>query len=346
MAVSLADLLAKSDRNLYGVHPRIRDHALELVRRSYEKGINVIITSGLRSMTAQARLYGQGRSSYIYKGVQYGNPKLPVVTQARPGSSIHNYGLAIDYALMTESGQIIWDLGRDVNANGVRDWFEVAAIGKSMGFMWGGDWTRFKDYPHLDWQKGISLAQLSAGSRPTIPPVTVKDWHEKGDIGPGVQAIQTKLNKLGYKLEVDSVWGPNLQEAVLDFQKQNKLIPDGYFGTNTSALLDKLVAAKEAAEAKRKAEAAKVAADKKAAAAKAASDMLNIISKGESDMLNMPDWQKTELKMIFKKAREIGLFDSERHEQQIEDGTMTLDTVVFLMAAIVGTLINNGERIR
>ncbi len=38
----------------------------------------------------------------------------------------------------------------DGNQNGKSDWLEVVEIAKTLGFEWGGDWKRFKDYPHLE----------------------------------------------------------------------------------------------------------------------------------------------------------------------------------------------------
>jgi len=52
------------------------------------KGVKVEVISGLRSWAAQAALYAQGRTK-----------PGKIVTKARPGSSWHNYGLAIDLGL-------------------------------------------------------------------------------------------------------------------------------------------------------------------------------------------------------------------------------------------------------
>lgn len=43
----------------------------------------------------------------------------------------------------------------------------MAALAKQLGFEWGGDWTSFKDYPHLQMTFGLTTAQLQAGKRPT-----------------------------------------------------------------------------------------------------------------------------------------------------------------------------------
>lgn len=138
-----------------GLHPIVEEKRDELVRQAEAIGIDILITDGFRSSEEQDGLHAQGRS-------------LPgnVVTHARGGESYHNYGLAIDFALRLENGDVVWDIARDDNENGERDWYEVAAIGKDLGFDWGGDWQRFKDYPHLEMPFGLSISELQNGWRP------------------------------------------------------------------------------------------------------------------------------------------------------------------------------------
>lgn len=138
-----------------GLHPIVEEKRDELVRQAEEAGIDILITDGFRSIEEQDGLHAQGRSA-----------AGSVVTQARGGESYHNYGLAIDFALRLENGEVVWDIERDGNGNGKRDWFEVAAIGKDLGFEWGGDWRHFKDYPHLQMTFGLSISELQQGYRP------------------------------------------------------------------------------------------------------------------------------------------------------------------------------------
>ncbi|MET3574208.1 M15 family metallopeptidase [Bhargavaea ullalensis] len=138
-----------------GLHPAVEEKAAELIRLASDKGIDVVITDGYRSDEEQERLYAQGRTA-----------SGQVVTHARAGGSYHNFGLAVDYALRTPDGRIIWDIGWDGNQNGKSDWMETAEIAKSLGFAWGGDWNGFKDYPHLEMTFGLSLRELRAGWRP------------------------------------------------------------------------------------------------------------------------------------------------------------------------------------
>ncbi|MGH2319409.1 M15 family metallopeptidase [Planococcus sp. SE5232] len=221
--VSVFTLIERSVNNMGAINPKVKDLAVELVIRSYHIGIYVQITSGLRTYAQQTKLYNQGRTTS-------GN----VVTNAKAGQSIHNFGLAIDYVLVSEDGDTAyWDINRNMNGNQVRDWFEVAAIGKQLGFAWGGDWKSFKDYPHLDMQKGYSLATLRSGSRPSIPGVPKRDYQGVGDSGSDVMKTQQNLTKAGYKCTEDGYYGEGTEEVVKKFQRANGLTDDGFYGSSS-----------------------------------------------------------------------------------------------------------------
>lgn len=85
------------------------------------------------------------------------------MTNAKAGESLHNYGLAIDFALRLKDGSVIWDMEYDGNGNGKTDWMEVVEIAKDLGFQWGGDWANFPDYPHLQIDFGLSIRDLKRG---------------------------------------------------------------------------------------------------------------------------------------------------------------------------------------
>ncbi|MGG0655737.1 M15 family metallopeptidase [Rummeliibacillus pycnus] len=134
--------------------PIVNEKKDTLIKLAEKQKIDVVITEGLRSFAKQDELYQQGRTT-----------KGNIVTNTRAGESYHNYGLAFDYALLNASGKIIWDTTYDGNGNGRSDWFEVADIGKQLGFDWGGDWIGFKDYPHLEMKFGLSIDMLKNGYR-------------------------------------------------------------------------------------------------------------------------------------------------------------------------------------
>lgn len=137
------------------LHPVVRERSNQLIQQAADKGIVIVITDEFRSAEDQDRLYEQGRTVA-------GN----IVTNARGGESFHNFGLAIDFAIKTPSADIIWDMQYDGNQNGTADWNEVVEMAKALGFEWGGDWAQFKDYPHLQMNFGLTLADLQNGKRP------------------------------------------------------------------------------------------------------------------------------------------------------------------------------------
>lgn len=60
---------------------------------------------------------------------------------------------------------------------------------------------------------------------------------KKGDTGSAVRDLQRKLKELGYKVEVDSWFGDETYQAVIDFQKMNNITAIGEVGPRTNALL-------------------------------------------------------------------------------------------------------------
>ncbi|MDZ5713617.1 peptidoglycan-binding protein [Jeotgalibacillus haloalkalitolerans] len=220
--VALDTLINRSVRNMGDIDSRIKDMTIEMIKRAYQEGINVQISSGLRTNDEQNRLYAKGRTTS-------GN----IVTNARAGQSAHNYGLAVDYFLTDQTGtRAVWT----VNAQ----WKRVAAIAKSMGFTWGGDWTSFPDASHLEYTKGLTWRDLQAGRRPSFTQVqgVEKTWLEFGDEGAGVKAMQELLNSHGYDLVTDGIFGPKTERAVRSFQSENGLIVDGVYGVKTKAALE------------------------------------------------------------------------------------------------------------
>lgn len=159
--LTLDQVKSKSAGWLGNLHPVLLAGATELIRRSYARGIPILITQGMRTIAEQNALYAQGRTK-----------KGAIVTNAKGGSSYHNYGLAIDFALLLPDGKSVsWDMKRDGDGDKVADWQEVAQEAKKLGFEWGGDWSSFKDYSHLQMTFGLTTAELRAGKHPTVQQV-------------------------------------------------------------------------------------------------------------------------------------------------------------------------------
>lgn len=157
MTLTLDYIMSKSAARLAGLLPVVRTATERLMQRSFALGIPIVITQGLRTIAEQDALYAQGRSK-----------PGKVVTKARGGYSYHNFGVAVDYALLLPDGRSVsWDTKLDGNGDKRADWIQVAQIGKDLGFTWGGDWTSFPDFPHLQMDFGLSTAQYRAGQCPT-----------------------------------------------------------------------------------------------------------------------------------------------------------------------------------
>ncbi|MNV52067.1 Peptidoglycan L-alanyl-D-glutamate endopeptidase CwlK precursor [compost metagenome] len=139
-----------------GLHPIVGQATVKLIERCYARGVPIVITQGLRTIAEQSKLYAQGRTT-----------PGPIVTNAKGGYSNHNFGMAIDFALLLQDGRnVSWETLRDGDKDSLPDWSEVVDEAKKLGFMWGGDWRSFKDLPHLEMTFGLTTAQLRAGRKP------------------------------------------------------------------------------------------------------------------------------------------------------------------------------------
>ncbi|WP_066190805.1 peptidoglycan-binding protein [Gracilibacillus timonensis] len=219
MNLSLQTLLKQAKEKMGScTHPMVREKALETIRRAYAEGIFVRITEGYRSHARQNELYTQGRTK-----------PGKVVTNARGGQSYHNYGLAVDYVLLSPDGKkALWQVNSD--------WRRVAAIAKSLGFEWGGDWQTFKDYPHLQMTDGLSLVQLRNGAKPNLGESAASKKAPIADIQ------STLVSRYGFSLKIDDLFGPETKQALLkayqtELNKQfgANLVVDGVWGPKTSA---------------------------------------------------------------------------------------------------------------
>lgn len=60
-----------------------------------------------------------------------------------------------------------------------------------------------------------------------------------GSVGPWVDMLQRILFSIGYNPgPIDGIFGPLTQRAVIAFQIDNGLVPDGIVGPNTWAAID------------------------------------------------------------------------------------------------------------
>jgi hypothetical protein len=135
------------------LYPPFRMRVEELLHRLERTKLPFYVFEALRTFEDQEALYAQGRTK-----------PGKIVTNARPGESLHSYGLAVDLVLdgMPEKPGIqwSWDTKADFNADGRSDWMNMGEIAESCGLEWGGRWKRFPDLPHLQMTCGLTLAEI------------------------------------------------------------------------------------------------------------------------------------------------------------------------------------------
>jgi len=152
-------------KDLSVLHPYVKYLAEKLIEKSKKQGINIIITQTYRTIKEQNEIYAQGRTKVG-----------AIISNAKGGSSFHNFRLAFDFAVLNVDGTTVnWSSSCDTDKDGQKDYYEVGAIGKSLGLTWGGtDFGNFVDLPHFQWTGGLTLKEVQAGK----VPITSKD---KGD---------------------------------------------------------------------------------------------------------------------------------------------------------------------
>ena len=137
----------RSEKVIATLLPQVRPIARALVQKAAAAGISIRVISGLRSYEEQAALYAQGRTAPGKK-----------VTNARPGYSNHNFGIAFDIGVF-EGSRYLPESPK---------YKAVGALGMDLGLEWGGNWKTIVDQPHFqlrpawaaDESESLMLAEL------------------------------------------------------------------------------------------------------------------------------------------------------------------------------------------
>lgn len=124
---------ASAERLIKGLQPDFGAAVAAWLNDCLAERLPVVILEGVRSYERSDELYAQGRSK-----------PGAVVTNARAGQSYHNFGLAVDAALADVEGRPDWTFDPMGPI-----WQRVVTLAKGRGLAWGGDWPRFRDYPHF-----------------------------------------------------------------------------------------------------------------------------------------------------------------------------------------------------
>ena len=112
-------IIISRDKNLF--YPPFAGQLRDFESRLAAAKLPFYLYMGLRTFEDQDKLYAQGRTK-----------PGQIVTNARGGDSLHNYGLAADYVL---DGQVekpgiqwSWDIKSDLNADGCNDWLDISIV--------------------------------------------------------------------------------------------------------------------------------------------------------------------------------------------------------------------------
>lgn len=202
--------------NIELLKPKVKELVQKLVNECQKAGIQIVITQTLRTIVEQDELYAQGRT-------KPGN----IVTNAKGGYSLHNYGVAFDIC-PTVGGKLIWT---DNNL-----FKKIGAIGIGLGLEWGGTWTTFIDLPHFQYLAGYTLTNFRENKvdwskfetnittpsivTPTSVSGTLKVTAQDGlNVRSGPDATFAKLGKLAF------------EEKVIPLGKKDGWVPIDYKGS-------------------------------------------------------------------------------------------------------------------
>lgn len=117
---------------LSSVCPLLADKIRQLIQLLAGENIQIRVVQGLRPWEVQESLYEQGRTK-----------PGKIVTNAPPGHSWHNFGLAVDVAPFDLEGQPDWNLHHPV-------WSHIVSVGDTLGLVAGAEWRTFPDWPHFE----------------------------------------------------------------------------------------------------------------------------------------------------------------------------------------------------
>lgn len=127
----ILDLIAKKKvlvekTGIYQLYPLVERARIALIEACRLQGEDIKVTEGYRSIERQNALYAQGRTV-----------KGKIVTKAKGGQSLHNYGVAFD-VIYKYKGKWTFEVPDALP-------IKIGKIGKAMGLKWGGK----SDMPHF-----------------------------------------------------------------------------------------------------------------------------------------------------------------------------------------------------
>lgn len=187
--------------------------ACRLAALAQDFGKKITVSSGYRNPQEQITAY-IGSGGKLVNGVWTGGSGYV----AKPGNSWHEYRMAID-----TSNAWLKELEKDL---ATQDQKKLMQFGLFKPLTKGNKTSITEDW-HI---QPIETKNIS--TRSSLEPI-LNNRVAKGDRGFEVLELQWRLNKLGYKIVADGIFGPKTEGAVKEFQGAQKLVTDGIVGPKT-----------------------------------------------------------------------------------------------------------------
>lgn len=150
----------------------------ELLRIAEQEQLELSVYCGLRTCAEQAKLFrstrggdeiSQKKQSLKDRGFGFLADVLDSVgptpgkmgahvTKAGPGESWHQYGMAVDCVPLF-CGKAMWEDSFD-------GWKTYGQIARHVGLTWAGDWTSFREFPHI--QMSVTSSPLTELRTPAL----------------------------------------------------------------------------------------------------------------------------------------------------------------------------------
>lgn len=142
----------RSAKFIETLSPEVKDAFIAFIIDAKElvakEGLDYKIICGTRTWEQQEALYAKGRTA-----------PGPKVTNAKPGSSMHNFGLAVDCGVF--KGKVYMDDGSPADKK-IADLMHkhASTLCAKHNLRWGGNFKSLYDAPHFEYNTPHSLAEL------------------------------------------------------------------------------------------------------------------------------------------------------------------------------------------
>lgn len=140
----------KTVRNIKKLHPNLVKEAFGIYNEILARGVKVRFYSSLVSFKEQNLLYAEGRTK-----------SGKIKTFERAGQSFSNYGLALNFCLLSEKEKPVYlNSNIKLDDNTQRHWAEILTVFKMFEWEWGGEFKFLPKPNYVQKTFGLSIPEL------------------------------------------------------------------------------------------------------------------------------------------------------------------------------------------